>query len=396
MKIIVSFTSYPQRIKTIYQVIESLRKQTIQADKIILWLSIEEFPNKELDLPENLISIDTDGQFEIRWVADNLKSHKKYYYALQEFQKDVVITVDDDTYYESTMIELLMKSYEIHPFAISARNVHRIYSYKNRIAPYCTWNYCADERENIESLDLCAIGVGAILYPPNCSNSDWFNKNQILSLAENQDDLWLKFQQIQSGIPVVYVKSKYNDCTIKGSQKISLMSSNIKKDNDICIQKLCQYYYYAEVIKKWILDLQEVKAILLDKKKKCIQKLIFYRGREIIIFGAGKYAKYLFLFMKEFVPEITIEYFLVSNKKGNPNQIDGIPVLEVKNLSKKKSHIIFLGVSEKVISEIDPIIHSLKNDKWVAVDMLAIKQVYQGIKAIEEYKVNGISYSSSI
>ena len=71
-------------------------------------------------------------------------------------------------------------------------------------------------------------------------------------------------------------------------------------------------------------------------------------------------------------------------------------MLEVKNLSKKKSHIIFLGVSEKVISEIDPIIHSLKNDKWVAVDMLAIKQVYQGIKAIEEYKVNGISYSSSI
>ena len=54
-KLIVSLTSFPARINTVHQVIESLLNQTKKADKIILWLAPEQFPNGEKDLPEKLL-----------------------------------------------------------------------------------------------------------------------------------------------------------------------------------------------------------------------------------------------------------------------------------------------------------------------------------------------------
>ena len=56
-KVIISLTSYPARIDTVHLTIRSILRQTVQADKILLWLSIEEFPNKYADLPQNLLLI---------------------------------------------------------------------------------------------------------------------------------------------------------------------------------------------------------------------------------------------------------------------------------------------------------------------------------------------------
>ena len=72
-KIIVSFTSYPKRMKTVHKVVESLLNQTICADEIILFLSILEFPQREEDLPVELLNMIGKKGFKIEWVEDNLK-----------------------------------------------------------------------------------------------------------------------------------------------------------------------------------------------------------------------------------------------------------------------------------------------------------------------------------
>lgn len=59
-KIIVSLTSYPARISTVHLTIDTLLSQTRKADKIILWLAPEQFPNKEDDLPAQLLA-QTEG-----------------------------------------------------------------------------------------------------------------------------------------------------------------------------------------------------------------------------------------------------------------------------------------------------------------------------------------------
>ena len=46
-KIIVSLTSFPERMDDVHYTLYSLLNQEFKPDEIILWLSQEEFPNKE-------------------------------------------------------------------------------------------------------------------------------------------------------------------------------------------------------------------------------------------------------------------------------------------------------------------------------------------------------------
>mgnify|MGYP000110984866 CR=1 FL=1 len=93
-RIIVSMTSYPARINTVHLAIRSLLAQKVLPDKIVLWLCKSDFPNRETDLPQTLRDV-LWHDVEIRWVDEDLKPHKKYFWALQEFPDDYVITTDD-------------------------------------------------------------------------------------------------------------------------------------------------------------------------------------------------------------------------------------------------------------------------------------------------------------
>lgn len=125
-KIVVSLTSYPKRIEIVDKVIESLLKQRIPADEIILYLSIEEFPDKWNSLPERLLKLTTNGVFKIEWVEGNLKSHKKYFYALQNNKENIVITVDDDVIYSSLLISDFIYGHDKFPNAVLARRARII------------------------------------------------------------------------------------------------------------------------------------------------------------------------------------------------------------------------------------------------------------------------------
>ena len=78
-KIIVSFTSWVKRIHLCANVFKMMLNQTLVPDKIVLNLSIEEFPNKENDLPTDLneiVSANTNI-CEIYWVEKNNRVWKK-------------------------------------------------------------------------------------------------------------------------------------------------------------------------------------------------------------------------------------------------------------------------------------------------------------------------------
>ena len=78
----------------------------MKPDKILLWLAEEQFPGREADLPNNLVKDAVEDKFELRW-CDDIGSHKKYFYAMQEFPDDIIVTVDDDMYYDTDMIRRL-------------------------------------------------------------------------------------------------------------------------------------------------------------------------------------------------------------------------------------------------------------------------------------------------
>lgn len=235
-KVIVSFTSFPRRFSNLDLVVKSIMMQSMKADKIILYLGSD---SKNVELPSKLLSLKEKG-LEIIYRDEDLKSHKKYYYAFQDYPNDIVITVDDDLVYEKDMIKLLVDSYNKYPNSVSAKRVHRMKVEKNgKLAKYNDWQWnCEDITQ--PSLELVAIGCGAILYPPNCMDKKVFDKEKILNQCLKADDIWLKFMQILKKTPVVYVKGRrIHPVTILGSQKYTLNSINVEQNqNDVYIQNL--------------------------------------------------------------------------------------------------------------------------------------------------------------
>ena len=92
-KMVVSLTTFPLRIGKVHLTIQSILRQSRPADRILLWLSKEEFP-EEAQLPANLLRLKEKG-LDIRF-CDNIRSFKKVFYTAQEFENDVTSLAAED------------------------------------------------------------------------------------------------------------------------------------------------------------------------------------------------------------------------------------------------------------------------------------------------------------
>lgn len=239
-KIIVSLTSFPPRINAVTIVLGILLRQTCKPDRILLYLAKDQFANRKLPL---WLKLQEKCGVEVVY-CDDLKSHKKYYYAMQKYPNDIVITVDDDLYYERDLVERLYESYEKHPKAISAARTHLItFDKYGKISPYNEWKWEYSQIIDQPSTLLIATGVGGVLYPPHCMHSEVFNKERITSLCLTADDLWLKIMQIMNNTPVVLGMEIQEPNCIKGTQESALFHENVTKNrNDQQLQSILKVY----------------------------------------------------------------------------------------------------------------------------------------------------------
>lgn len=238
-KIIVSLTSYPPRFQNIYMCLKSLLLQTVKPDKIIVWFGCDTGEN---DLTDGMKKLQQYG-IEFRYDhQNNLKPHKKYFYAMKEYPNDIVITVDDDAVYPSDTVASLMNSYHRHPNAVSARRVHKItFAPDGNVKPYSSWikEYRKDRKEN---MDLIAVGVGGVLYPPHCLDKRAFEKNEIEKLCLGADDIWLKCMEILNGTKVVWVPCFFAHPPALGITT-SLWQGNVAgEQNDRYLSNVVQKY----------------------------------------------------------------------------------------------------------------------------------------------------------
>ena len=243
-KVIVTLTTFPARIDTVYLVIENILNQTIIPDKIILYLAIEQFPRFEADLPLNLLKYVCTNELSIKWCDEDLRSHKKYYYAMQEFKNDIIITVDDDLIYENDMIEQLLGSYKAYPYAVSAMRTHLITKDDNgNIAAYKNWGNEYSGIVGIPSMQLFATTGAGTLFPPHCLSEHTFDIEQIKSLCFYADDIWLKVMQILVNTPVVLVRPNRELKYIPETQNERLYEFNvINGGNDLQFKNVIEFY----------------------------------------------------------------------------------------------------------------------------------------------------------
>ena len=142
-----------------------------------------------------------------------------------------------------------MKSYARHPNAVSARRVHKItFTKDGKVAPYGKWlkEY---RKEKHESMALMAVGVGGILYPPNCLDERAFDINKIQELCIGADDIWLKCMEVLKNTKVVWVPCFFAHPPALAITD-SLWQGNVTEDrNDFYLKKTFEHYG-AEIERK--------------------------------------------------------------------------------------------------------------------------------------------------
>lgn len=258
-KIIVSLTTHGKRINYVYQAIESIFQQTCKANKVILYISKDNFNINTL--PQTLIN-QTKRGLEIHFVED-IGVYTKLIPALLEYPKDNIITIDDDYIYPFDLIEKLIKAHKLAPQAVCCSNSRIIKLDKNsNLKPYFDFEICFPKRTKLSHY-LLAEGFGGVLYPPNSLHPDVIDIELFKKLSPHADDLWYKGMELLNDTPVLQIerdRSWFQQiCREEDIQDVGLKEINFKTDtsqnrNDLQLKDIFEYYNLHSKLSKLPLE----------------------------------------------------------------------------------------------------------------------------------------------
>lgn len=240
-QIIVSLTSYGKRVQDVAFAIESIMQQTLKANRIVLWLSHDDYKH----LPEALMLQQKRG-LEIR-ECDDLLSYKKIVPSLIEFPNDAIITIDDDLMYDFDLLERLIRAYQLQPQYIHAARIHRIkYEANGYPAPYNSWNWQVPEK-GPHPLNFFTSGAGT-LFPPCSLDKEVLNQSVFMDICKYADDVWLNAMARKHGTLVnkVETRSSVSEDYVPNEsvQDLSLRQKNVEGPalNDVQIKSVFLKY----------------------------------------------------------------------------------------------------------------------------------------------------------
>lgn len=250
-KVIVSLTSFGDRVQWSAPAIESIMEQTVKANRIVLWLD-HEFEKPHM-IPQDLRMLEKRG-LEIRFTED-CGPATKLIPSLKAFPDDIIITIDDDTLYNYDIIDKLLRGHFKFPNAIISDWQTSIHMRQDG-SVYYTENdkYVKPQTPDIKPV---AIGGAGVLYPPHAMHDDVLNVEKFRELSPKADDLWFKIMQLRAGTPVFCV----GDTCPTGERIISMGHSNpnlslfqynlLQGGNDKQLAALFEHFpevrkYYAE------------------------------------------------------------------------------------------------------------------------------------------------------
>ncbi|WP_459618359.1 hypothetical protein [Bordetella sp. 2513F-2] len=237
-RLVVSLTSYRKRFRILPRTLACLLNQSVQPDRIILWIAQEE----RALLPESVRSLEGQG-LEIRYCAD-IKSYKKIIPTLEEEPSAFIVTADDDVRYPSHWLAGLIAAWPGDYRTAVAWRAHRIAldPATGRPLPYFKWRW-SYRSSTASSTLIFPTGVGGVLYPPGIFHADVTNRALFESLCPNADDVWLYWMWRRNGGRARVVGERLALRQWPGSQYASLWHKNLfLGNNDQCIKNMVGHY----------------------------------------------------------------------------------------------------------------------------------------------------------
>ena len=269
-KVIVSLTSYPGRIYIVHKTIRTLLHQQFKPDMVILWLANEQFPNKERDLPKELLKLKKSG-LTIAWCNDT-RPYKKLIPALKAYPDDIIVTADDDAYYAEDWLEKLYRSYETaEDTLIHCHRITRMYKVDGE------WRHLTSSRllYPCPSYLHKLVGLGGVLYPPHVFHKDILDEKKFMELAPTNDDVWFWLMAALNGVKVTAIPgANPYPRPVEGSQDNGSLCS-VNERGDALFWKdfyrvLNAYPQLKELLDQEYETLHTVEHTLVDANSKSI------------------------------------------------------------------------------------------------------------------------------
>ena len=241
--IIVSLTTHGERIYSVFRAIESIFQQSQKVNKVVLYLSREEFGGKKLPV---LLQRQMKRGLEVHYVKD-IRAYTKLIPAIKEYPEATIITIDDDYIYPINTIETLIDAHTEHPEAVCchASRALKLASEKE-LLPYSSFPQIFPKKLETD-VSYMAEGFGAVLYPAHCMHEDVIKEELFMKLSPLADDLWYKCMELLVDTPVyqlprnrMWFSTMYSDEAV---QDMALANQNVKEDkNDPQLKAIFDHY----------------------------------------------------------------------------------------------------------------------------------------------------------
>lgn len=244
--VIVSLTSYGERIRQLKYTLHSLVSQSVRPERMIVNIARED----ETFLTDEVRSF---GRYGVEFFfCRDIRSYKKLLPTLERFPSACIVTADDDICYEKDWLKRFCETHAAHPDDVLGHLVYKIAHGDGKIAPYAAWkrNY----RASPGGRGIFVVGAKGAFYPPGVFHRDIFREDLYRQLSPWGDDLWFYFMTVFNGKTIRQVArplshqcfvDPYREYGISGER--TLTQQNVGQNmNDIQLKNILRHYGIAE------------------------------------------------------------------------------------------------------------------------------------------------------
>lgn len=224
--VIVSLTSFPDRISYIIPTLNTLLNQKYRPNMLILWLSKDQFAG--LSIPNELRKLERFG-LTIEFVDKDIKSYKKLIPALEKFPNDIIVTADDDLYYPNDWLSTLIDSYIKYPNEIHSQLVTKIAKKGN------DFDLSIRNKSDVgkSSFSFKLLSGSGTLFPPNIFDSEIFDLDFVMNNLSTSDDIWYWGNAIKNNVKIRWIKNNMKRLYfVEGIQEDTPCLWNVNDRND--------------------------------------------------------------------------------------------------------------------------------------------------------------------
>ena len=186
--------------------------------------------------------IERFSDYDVRFrICDDIKSHKKWLPLIEDGFTDSFVICDDDTLYPDDWLKQLTE--EDRRDAYVGTRCHEIhYNPAGAPARYDQWKHDVGWRES-PSHDLFITGVGGAVIHPDRIGKSFRDREKIMRLCSNSDDIWLKAAHVDAGVPCYKTQFSFPCFELPGSLGSSLLRTNVDAGyNDVQIINMNPFF----------------------------------------------------------------------------------------------------------------------------------------------------------